>query len=57
MTHRRLAVAKGLIALAAAAATPHAWVAIPASLYALRAAVGQARYRHLRAHHQEHPYA
>ncbi len=57
MTYRLRAAVKASVALAAAAATPHVWVAVPALLYALRLAVSEARTRRLARHDQEHPHA
>jgi hypothetical protein len=57
VTYRLRAAVKASIALAAAAATPHLWVAVPTLLYALRLAVGEARRGHVARTDQEHPHA
>jgi hypothetical protein len=57
VTYRLLAAVKAFVALAAAAATPHPWVAVPTLLYALRLAVTETRRRHLHRTDQEHPRA
>jgi hypothetical protein len=57
MTYRLQAAVKASLALAAAAATPHVWVAVPTLLYTLRLAVTEARTRSIHLHDQEHPRA
>jgi hypothetical protein len=57
VTYRLRAAAQALIALAAAAATPHLWVAVPTLLYAVRLAVGEARTRQLARIDEDHPHA
>ena len=57
MTHRPAAAVKASLALAAAAATPHFWVAVPTLLYTLHLTITEARLRRLTAIDQDHPHA